>query len=169
MTIAPIGPAMPAAGVMATRPEIMPEAAPSIEALPRVKVSTRHQETTAAAVAMKVLTVASMAPGGWSEVRRRNHKLAVAARRLLAGRLGLTPPCPETMLGSMATLPLPERFQNRPVTTRLAAEQTELFQRFGIEVPLVKVGGLRCFRVSAHLHNDLSEYEYLAAAWERIS
>ena len=114
-------------------------------------------------------TVGNMGPGGWSEVRRHNHKLVVAARRLLARRLGLTPPCPEKMLGSMATLPLPERFQDRPVTTRIAAEQTELFQRFGIEVPLVKVGGLRCFRVSAHLHNHLAEYEYLAAAWERIS
>src|SRR5262249_47328886 len=50
-------------------------------------------------------------PGGWQEVRRRNQDLARRARELLCEKLGLEAPCPQTMLGSMATLPLPEAFQ----------------------------------------------------------
>ena len=42
-TIAPTGPAVPQAGVIATRPATMPEAAPSTEALPRKIASTTDQ------------------------------------------------------------------------------------------------------------------------------
>ena len=61
--IAPIGPTKPAAGVMATRPATAPEAAPSIEALPRVTASPKHQDTVAAPVATSVLMKASAATG----------------------------------------------------------------------------------------------------------
>ena len=54
ITIAPIRPTLPAAGVIATRPATAPDAAPSIEALPRSSASPRHQASTAAAVAVKV-------------------------------------------------------------------------------------------------------------------
>ena len=60
-TMAPIGPAKPAAGVMATRPVTAPEATPSMEALPRSSDSSTVQVNAAAAVATKVLTMASTA------------------------------------------------------------------------------------------------------------
>ncbi|MFH1144158.1 MAG: aminotransferase class V-fold PLP-dependent enzyme [Candidatus Eisenbacteria bacterium] len=47
-------------------------------------------------------------PGGWDEVRERNHALACAGRAILCERLDLAPPCPETMLGSMAAIVLPD-------------------------------------------------------------
>src|SRR5439155_20295971 len=50
-----------------------------------------------------------LSPGGWRELQRRNHELAVKARRILCDRLQVSPPCPENLLGAMATIPLPER------------------------------------------------------------
>ncbi|MNY11435.1 hypothetical protein D3C86_1444630 [compost metagenome] len=60
----------------------MPEAAPSMEALPRVKLSTSDQETMAAAVARKVFMVARTAPPDASRLEpalkpnQPNHSMA---------------------------------------------------------------------------------------------
>ena len=61
ITRPPAMPTLPAAGVMATRPATAPEAAPSMEALPRISASPRHQASTAAAVAPRVLMKARAA------------------------------------------------------------------------------------------------------------
>ena len=102
-------------------------------------------------------------PGDWRELRERNHRLAVKARRVLCEALGAEAPCPEDMLGSMATLPLPQRFQGVPRSGRIDAEQERLYDRFRIEVPLMRVGQpeRRYFRISAHIYNSLPEYKYL--------
>ena len=105
-------------------------------------------------------------PGGWPAIRDANHQLAVSARRLLCERLQLEPPCPDSMLGAMATLPLPEPFQGRPRSGKIEAEQLRLHDEYGIELPLLRFGSpeRRYFRISAHLHNSLAEYTYLAEA-----
>ena len=54
-------PTLPAAGVIATKPATAPEAAPNIEALPRINASPKHHANTAAAVAPKVLIKARAA------------------------------------------------------------------------------------------------------------
>lgn len=133
-------------------------------------------------------------PGGWNELRRRNHDLAVKARRLLCDRLGLEAPCPEHLLGAMAALPLPERFQSAPGSgkskvalrppaypvhphswgeekrDKIAIEQRRLYDEFGIEVPLFRIGWpeRRYLRISAQIYNTLEEYEYLAGALEAL-
>jgi isopenicillin-N epimerase len=114
---------------------------------------------------------AELLPGGWPELMRRNHSLAVAARELLCERLGLAAPCPAEMLGSMATLPLPPKLQSparesRAVVARFDPLQTWLFEQRGIEVPLVVWGSpaQRWFRISAHAHNAMADYERLADA-----
>jgi len=105
-------------------------------------------------------------PGGWRELRQRNHRLAVAARKLIAGQLQVEVPCPESMIGSMATLPLPERFQGVPRSGRIDREARRLYDEFGIEVPFMRIGdaGRRYFRISAQIYNTLAEYGYLAEA-----
>lgn len=106
-------------------------------------------------------------PGGWNAIREANHALVVSARKLLCDRLQVEAPCPETMLGAMATIPLPERFQQKPKTAKIDAEQCRLYDRFGIEVPFFRIGRpeRRWFRVSAQIYNSLAEYEYLASAF----
>jgi isopenicillin-N epimerase len=113
--------------------------------------------------------MARQLPGGWREVRRRNHELAVRARQILSERLGVEPPCPENMLGSMATLPLPARMQGRPKRGKIDDEQLRLYDEFGIEVPLLRIGQpeTRYFRVSAQLYNSQADYEYLAEAMRK--
>lgn len=109
-------------------------------------------------------------PGGWRELRERNHALAVQARRLLGERLEVEPPCPESLLGAMATMPLPAAFQHVPASGRIDVEQLRLYDRFGIEVPFMRFGEpqRRWFRVSAQIYNTPAEYEYLGAALNRV-
>lgn len=114
---------------------------------------------------------ATLFPGGWPELRERNHRLATAARASLCRQLQVGPPCPESMLGSMATVPLPERLQARPRAGKIDVEQLELYDRFGIEVPLARVGepARRYFRISAHAYNFQAEYDYLACALQNCA
>jgi isopenicillin-N epimerase len=108
-----------------------------------------------------------LVPGGWSEIRERNHQLAVQARQLLCEQLGTQPPCPSSLLGSMATVELPKRFQGRARLGKIDPEQTLLYDEHGIEVPLFRRGRnpeTRYLRISAHLYNTHSDYEYLAKA-----
>jgi isopenicillin-N epimerase len=103
-------------------------------------------------------------PGGWAALRRHNHQLAVEARRLLCERLSLDAPCPESLLGSMATLPLPDRFQGVPRRGRIDQDQSALHDRCGIEVPFLRFGdpARRFFRISAQAYNALDDYRRLA-------
>ena len=107
-------------------------------------------------------------PGGWPAIRERNHELAVRARKLLCKRLNLEAPSPKGLLGSMATLPLPERFQGKPRNGRIDPEQLRLYDDFGIEVPFMRFGQpeRRYFRVSAQVYNTLADYDHLARALE---
>jgi isopenicillin-N epimerase len=101
-----------------------------------------------------------------------NHHLAVSARSLLCERLDIEPPCPDTMLGSMATLPLPESLQDREpgesraVISRFDPLQSMLLERHRIEVPLLRWGNpaRRWFRISAHAYNSAEDYRRLATA-----
>ena len=112
----------------------------------------------------------ALLPGGWTEVRASNHALAVGARRLLCAQLKVEPPCPENLLGSLATIPLPARFQNAPRSGKIDAEQLRLYEQFGLEVPFSRIGptGLRCLRVSAQVYNTPDEYRFLAEALEKL-
>lgn len=128
--------------------------------------------------------VASMAAGGWPEVMARNARLAGDARRVLLEALGGRPLAPPSMLGSMAALELPgpdpRTLPAGPAGVDPLARL--LRDRFGIQVPVYGwpdaparasaraaglppgPGPLRLLRISAHLHNALADYGYLAAA-----
>jgi isopenicillin-N epimerase len=101
-------------------------------------------------------------PGGWNAVRKANHQLALDARRMLCDALEVPVLCPDSMIGSMATILLPERFQNRVSVSRPVEVQAQLYDEFGIEVPFVSIGNIRGFRLSAQLYNHMDEYRYLA-------
>jgi isopenicillin-N epimerase len=105
--------------------------------------------------------------GGWPEVMRRNRELALAARRVLGPALGLSPPCPDAMVGSLAAFPLPDAPSSEPPKTPLYLDplQEGLLKRHAIEVPVIPwpEPPRRVLRVSAQLYNSLSQYERLAA------
>ena len=102
--------------------------------------------------------------GGWSRVREANRDLAIAACRLLCKRLSVEPPCPESLMAAMATLPLPAHFQSRPRVGKIDPEQLWLYDTARIEVPFFRAGEplRRYFRISAQIYNTLGDYEYLA-------
>jgi isopenicillin-N epimerase len=111
--------------------------------------------------------VASLVPGGWDEVRRRNRALALRGREILTGRLGILAPCPEEMVGSMAALPLPDGSPHPP---RWALEtdplQDRLLDDWRIEVPIQPWPSSphRLLRISAQLYNREAQYARLAEA-----
>jgi isopenicillin-N epimerase len=51
--------------------------------------------------------LATVVPGGAAEVRERNHRLALEARRIVADALGTALPCRDDLIGSLASLPVP--------------------------------------------------------------
>lgn len=111
-----------------------------------------------------ISVVGAMLPGGWAEVRARNHALALRGREILLDALDVPAPAPDTMIGSMAAVPLPQDNTERsgldadPIETKL--------QLAGFEVPVTR--GVRPYerwlRISAHLYNEQSDYERLARA-----
>jgi isopenicillin-N epimerase len=108
-------------------------------------------------------------PGGWRELRQRNHHLAVQARAFLCEQFKVAPPCPELMLGSMATIALPESLQGISASGKIDAEQLRLYDEFQIEVPFVRMHGVRWLRISAQLYNSGRDYVRLARAVRAIA
>jgi isopenicillin-N epimerase len=99
----------------------------------------------------------SLLPGGWSALRERNRKLALEARRILGETLEVTMPCPDEMVGSMASIPLGKI----PLSWELF--QAKLMEEFQIEVPIVPWVDESCLlRISAQFYNRLDQYQYLA-------
>jgi isopenicillin-N epimerase len=106
-------------------------------------------------------------PGGWPEVMATNRALALDGRRRLAAVLSIPPPSPDEMIGSLASLPLPDGGAPPAATSpRRDPLQDALFERFRIEVPVMvwPAAPRRLVRVSAQLYNAPAHYERLAAA-----
>jgi isopenicillin-N epimerase len=109
--------------------------------------------------------------GGWDVVRQRNHALATAMHAMLCERLAVVPisPLDGSMLGSMATVRLPDSLQPSVDTRTPEQVQAELLARDRIELPILDFGGARYLRISCHVYNEVEEYERLAAAVLRAS
>lgn len=109
-----------------------------------------------------------LVPGGWPEIRRRNWALLRRAREHLLRALATPAPAPDSMIGCMATIPLPDRpatVPNRPAHFREALQEA-LLERHNIQVPiwLLPHNGRRAVRISAQLYNSFEQYERLADA-----
>ena len=117
-----------------------------------------------------VRALEALVPGGWPEVMARNHALAVQARRTLCTALGVSPPCPEGMLGSLAALRLPDGVG--PPRSFLGTDplQDALLADWRIEVPVFAWprATARVLRVSAQLYNSEEQYAFLAEALKEV-
>jgi isopenicillin-N epimerase len=118
-----------------------------------------------------IRVIGGLSAGGWPEHLAANRAMAINARRRLNDALGLEPIAPESMLGSMAAIPLPEPMDEdaseRPIWS-LAEEER-------IEVPIgpFPVRAARAegappsatlLRISAQRYNEPEDYERLADA-----
>ncbi len=105
-----------------------------------------------------------LVPGGWSGLMEHNRTLALAARDRLCAALDVPPPCPDSMIGALAAVPLPDR---RPDEKALQAHidplQDRLWDRFQIEVPVMPwpAAPKRLIRVSAQAYNDVRDFDRL--------
>jgi isopenicillin-N epimerase len=109
----------------------------------------------------------SLLPGGWTELMKRNHQMAIAVRQLLCETLDVAPPCPESMLGSMAAVPLPDLPRSGTQSgVYIDPLQNALFDRFNIEVPVTFLppNSRRFLRISSQLYNTMEDYKYLISA-----
>jgi len=111
--------------------------------------------------------VGALDANGWPGLMAANHDLARRGRDAVASSLGITPPVPDAMIGSMASLPLPLRARDDVAD----ALQQALIHEERIEVPVTAwpvraargASGARAvlLRISAQRYNRLDEYEHL--------
>ncbi len=107
-------------------------------------------------------------PGGWPELYNRNHDLIVKAREVVCRAIGSEPACPDSMLGTMASIILPEPAQNMKGRPSLYDDplQDALIHNHSVVAPIWRVGGndRRIVRISAQAYNTLDQYQILADA-----
>jgi isopenicillin-N epimerase len=123
--------------------------------------------------AIALLGASAEDEGGWPAVMAVNHALALTGRDRIASALGVEPPAPGSMLGSMAALPVPGLRDD----SAAEALREQLEREDGIQVP---IGGwpVRAartaddpeqvlIRISAQLYNEAADYDRLAEALVR--
>lgn len=106
----------------------------------------------------------NLLPGGIAALAQRNHDLAVHGRALVCKALGSTPAAPQEMVGSMATIRLPQGAGEARSVFERDPLQVALLERYGVEVPVFPwpSGGGRSVRLSAQAYNQPAHYERLA-------
>jgi isopenicillin-N epimerase len=104
-------------------------------------------------------------PGGWAALMARNRALALEARRLLCDVLKAPLPAPDEMIGSLASIRVPDG-PTEVGWRRVDPLQRRLFDAWSIEVPVMTwpAAPRRLLRISAQLYNRREHYERLAQA-----
>lgn len=125
-----------------------------------------HDPTPYLCVPAALQFMAGLLPGGIAAVQRHNHELAVAGRDLLCRTLGIAPPAPASMLGSLAAVPLPQGGDELVGPLGLDPLQQALFERHRIEVPVMRwaTPKLRLLRISPQVYQSLDQHDHLARA-----
>lgn len=103
-------------------------------------------------------------PGGWDELRKRNHDLVVEGAQLICDALGIEQAVPDSMIGTMVGIPLPGVCE--PGALMGEGLWDRLYLNHGIQVPIWELPGVhgRVMRVSAQLYNGIEDFEKLAVA-----
>jgi isopenicillin-N epimerase len=93
--------------------------------------------------------------GGWRAVMAHNRAMTLTARHLLCKTLGVPLPCPNEMIGTLASVPMPDAPD--------CSLQEKLRAEFKIEVPVFPwpCPPKRLLRISAHLYNTPADYKVL--------
>jgi isopenicillin-N epimerase len=102
-------------------------------------------------------------PGGWRSLMTHNRNQVLAARQMLAQTWNIPLPCPESMVGSMATLPLPAAQLSHLSHAEL---NRQLWEQFQVEVPIMPFPDPQSYvvRISAQIYNQPSDFDRLRVA-----
>lgn len=109
----------------------------------------------------------SLISGGWKELMKRNHNLALQAGKMISRSLNMAPPCPENMISSLCSFPLPDGESEGPLPHNyIDALQNQLYSEFNIEVPVYfwPSPPKRLLRISTQIYNSIEQYGRLAQA-----
>jgi isopenicillin-N epimerase len=113
----------------------------------------------------------SQLPQGWTDVMNHNHALVLQGRHILCDALEQPFPCPDEMIGAIASVPLPSslgkpKYSHNGIDTL----QDRLWKNYSIEVPVIPWINppQRLIRISAQLYNHIDQYRHLAAALHTI-
>jgi isopenicillin-N epimerase len=120
----------------------------------------------------------ALGPGGIAGWMEHNRAAALAARRTLCAALRVDPPCPDAMIGAMASVPLPISAEAVPSGGKPPAHsplildplQEALFTRFGVEVPIFPFPAppQRLLRVSTPAYVGAADVDRLVAALREL-
>jgi len=101
---------------------------------------------------------------GWQRVMAHNHAMAIWVQHFLRESWSVDPisPADGSMLGSMATLPLPPPFDHLS-DSDVNSLQQRLHGEFKLEVPIVCWGGRTFVRPCCQVYNAPDEYRRLGA------
>lgn len=103
-------------------------------------------------------------PGGWDMLRTRNHDLVIEGARAVCDAIGVEQRVPESMIGSMVSIPLPGVCE--PSDLLGEGLWDRLYLNHGLQVPVWDLPGVcqRMIRISAQLYNTIEDYERLGEA-----
>jgi isopenicillin-N epimerase len=103
----------------------------------------------------------SLLPGGWPQLMATNHALTLRARSLLLQSTGGEAPCPESMIGSMAAVPLPRAPLDSPAHGLDVKGLHRWFRERGIET-WIHPNPMPLLRISAQIYNHVDQFKQLA-------
>ena len=114
----------------------------------------------------------SLDPTGWKGIHLANRNRTLRARTLLCEALSIPLPAPDELIGSLASIPIPDGIPGPPSNSPLYADplQDTLRLEYGIEVPVIPWPSAprRLLRISSQLYNRDSDYQKLAAALKEL-
>ncbi|MFN9971991.1 MAG: aminotransferase class V-fold PLP-dependent enzyme, partial [Phycisphaerae bacterium] len=107
-------------------------------------------------------------PGGWPELIERNHELALKGRAIVCNAIGASPAAPDSMIGCMASIVLPEAAPEMQSRTTIYDDplQDNLVHKHGVVTPIWRLASTnqRVVRLSAQAYNTVDQNEKLAEA-----
>jgi isopenicillin-N epimerase len=109
--------------------------------------------------------IGGLLPAGWPQVMAANRALTLQARALLLKTCAGELPCPESMIGSMASIPLPVPEAGSPAGRLDHRGLHAWFRERGVETWLY-AHPVPLLRISAQLYNHLDQFRHLASLLE---
>jgi isopenicillin-N epimerase len=121
--------------------------------------------TAALCIPNCIAYLGGLLPGGWPELMATNYALALRARAVICEALGVSAPAPESMLGSMASVPLPVSGPTTPARILGREQLADWMRARGVEPWFYDwpVGRGKLVRVSAQLYNTEGQFVRLAS------